>query len=136
MLLVPRKDGARASPYAARVDIDEQNDEVLPEPKQIAKALGVLMRWKDWNQSDLARESGVSQRHISDVLRGLSDCTTEMAEQLAAPFGMRAWQLMLPDLTEELLTSTNLKIIFETYLKHPGGRKLIDGAAEMVRGGA
>lgn len=132
MLLSLGKDGASASVYAVLMTRDDVR-EATPELGTVARNLATLMRWKDWNQSELARRSEVSQRHISDILRGRSDCTTEMADQLAAAFGFRGWQLMLPDITEELLTSTDLRILVETYIKNPRGRKLIDAASDMVR---
>jgi transcriptional regulator with XRE-family HTH domain len=109
------------------------NDEVLPEPKAVARNLRILMRWHGWNQSELSRRSGVSQRHISDLLRGLSDCTTERLEEFARALRVPSWTLLMDDLTEDLLTSTALQIIVETYVKNPAGRKLISGAADMVR---
>ena len=62
--------------------------ETAPEPNRVIKSVATLMRWRGWNQSELSRRSGVSQRQISDLLRGQSDCTTGMAEQLAAAFGV------------------------------------------------
>jgi transcriptional regulator with XRE-family HTH domain len=136
MPLAARKDGARALGYALPMTGEKQQDqELAPEPKRFAKNLAILMRWRGWNQSDLGRQSGVSQRHISDILRGHSDCTTDMAEQLAKAFGMHAWQLMVEDVTEEVLTSTDLKILVDSYLRYPQGRKLLMGAADMVREG-
>lgn len=111
----------------------EEPLEALGEPKAVGRNLAILMKWKSWNQSELSRRSGVSQRHISDVLSGQTDLTTEKVEKLALAFGLQAWQLLMPDITEELLTTTDLRIIVETYVSRPAGRKLIDGAAEMVR---
>lgn len=128
MMLETRKDTAKAYLYPVSM-----NQEQMPEPKPVGRNLAMLMRWKDWNQSDVSRKSGVSQRHISDILRGLSDPTTDIIEKLAESFAVQPWQMLMPDITEELLTSTDLRLIVETYISKPAGRKLIDGAAEMVR---
>jgi transcriptional regulator with XRE-family HTH domain len=107
--------------------------EIAPEPNRVARNVAILMRWRDWNQSELSRRSGVSQRHISDLLRGLSDCTTEVTSQLAAAFAVPSWLLMVDDITEELLTTTDLKILVDACIHNPRGRKLILGAVDMVR---
>lgn len=132
MLLTLHKDDARACLYAVRME-QEEPLESPGEPKAVGRNLAVLMKWKGWNQSETSRRSGVSQRHISDVLSGQTDLTTEKVEQLAASFSLQGWQLLMPDITEELLTTTDLQIIVDTYISKPAGRKLIDGAAEMVR---
>ncbi len=130
MVLELSKDSARAKQYAFSMVTGNVG---LPEPTKVARNVAILMRWKGWNQSELARRSGVSQRHISDLLRSLSDCTTELVEQLAKAFGVPSWQIMMDDITEELLTNTDLRIVVETYVRNPNGRKLILGAADMVR---
>lgn len=129
MLLNARKDDAEAYLYAVSMD----NLETPPEPRAIGRNLATLMKWKGWNQTELARRSGVSQRHISDILKGLTDPTTEMVEKLAGAFAVQSWQMMMSDITEDLLTSTDLQIVVATYVSTPAGRRLIDGAAEMVR---
>jgi len=130
MLLEHRKDTARASAYAFRMAGEGEKQRT---PTRAMRNVAILMRWKGWNQSELGRRSGVSQRHISDLLRGHADCTTEVVEQLAAAFGIPGWQLMVSDVTEELLTGTDLKIVVDTFVSNPRGRKLILGAVDMVR---
>lgn len=128
-MLLERKDSANDSDYAGSMD----QDQTFPEPKAVGRNLALLMKWKGWNQTEVSRRSEVSQRHISDVLRGLTDPTTEIIEKLAGAFGVQVWQMVMGDITEELLTSTDLRLIVETYISTPAGRKLIEGAAEMVR---
>ena len=130
MALHTRKDTAK--PYQYRISMAGKNDSVAV-PTRVMRNVAVLMKWKGWNQSELDRKSGVSQRHISDLLRGHADCTTEVAEKLAAAFGVPSWLLMVDDITEELLTNTDLQIVVDTYVKRPNGRKLILGAVDMVR---
>jgi len=132
MLLKTRKDDASPLPYAFSM-AGEDVREAASQPNRVIKSVAALMRWRGWNQSELSRRSGVSQRHISDLLRGQSDCTTGMADQLAQAFGVPSWLLMVSDITEELLTNTDLQILVDAYIRNPRGRKLIRGAVDMVR---
>lgn len=124
-----RKDSARAVLYAVPM-ADE--DELAPEPNTVAKNIATLMRLREWNQSELDRRSKVSQRHISDILRGQSDCTTEVIEKLADAFDIEPWQLMVPNLSDDLLAGQQLKRLISAYAEIPAGRALIDGAVDMV----
>lgn len=126
------KDGATVPVYP-RFMSEGSHKEQAPEPTQVAKNLRVLMKWRDWNQSDLARHAKVSQRHISDVLRGHSDCTTEMVGAFAKAFRVPLWKLTMEGLSEDLLTSTDLEIIVEAFVNNPQGRRLLLGAVDMVK---
>lgn len=130
MLLTYRKDGARTIPYPVSMG---PGTEAVAQPNAVGRNLAILMHWRGWNQTEVSRRSGVSQRHISDILRGHSDCTSEVMGQLAKAFGIPRWQLDMDDLTEELLTGTELQMIVDTYVRNPAGRKFISGAVEMVR---
>lgn len=132
MTLRPGKDSASDLPYP---DSMEGEDSEAPGfPTVVAKNTATLMKLKGWNQSELGRRSTVSQRHISDLLRGYSDCTTEVIVQLAGAFGIAPWVLMIEDLPAEVLESQRLRILVETYIQNPAGRKLIEGAVDMVSG--
>lgn len=97
----------------------------------IARNLNILMKARDWNQTDLAKASGVSQRHISDILNQKTGCTVEMARDLAAPFNLSEWHLMIPDLPEQLLTSPSLNRLVQSYISADAdGREFLDAAAE------
>lgn len=85
----------------------------------------------DDNQSELARQSGVSQRHISDIVRGLSECTDPVADALALPFGLKGWHLRLPNLKQDLVASPAIAKLVEAYISaDPAGRQFLDAAAE------
>lgn len=50
------------------------------------------------NQSELARASGADQRTVGRILSRNQSPTVEMLETIARAFGLRAWQLLIPDL--------------------------------------
>lgn len=82
------------------------------------------------NQSELARQSGVSQRHISDILNGHTECTYPIAGALAAPFGLTGWHLQLPDLPKDLVASPAIARLVAAYIKADAdGREFMDAAA-------
>ena len=95
----------------------------------VSKNLRALMAHAGWNQSELARRSGVSQRHISDILAGHSQCTVPIADQLAAPFGLVGWHLLLPKLPVDLVASPAIGKLVDAYLNaDPAGREFLDAA--------
>lgn len=86
------------------------------------------------NQSELARQSKVSQRHISDILSGNTECTYPIAVMLAAPFGLEGWHLQLPDLPKDLVASPSIARLVSAYIKaDAAGRKFLDAAVEAAR---
>lgn len=56
-------------------------------------------------QTELARLSDVSQTYISSILRGSTEPTTKQLEKLARVFKLKAWQLQVPGLPDDLLAS-------------------------------
>jgi transcriptional regulator with XRE-family HTH domain len=97
----------------------------------VATNLAVLLRMAmDNNQSELARQSGVSQRHISDIINGRSECTGPIANMLAAPFGLKGWHLQLPNLPKDLVASPAIAKLVEAYISaDEAGRDFLDAAA-------
>ena len=82
------------------------------------------------NQSELARKSGVSQRHISDIVNGLSECTDPVADSLALPFGLTGWHLRIPNLEQDLVGSPAIAKLVEAYINtDKAGRELLDAVA-------
>lgn len=53
-----------------------------------------LLDAKGWSQMELARQSGVSQGHISSIIRGEKQPTVTIIEKLATAFGMRPGELL------------------------------------------
>lgn len=89
------------------------------------------MEGAGWNQSELGRRSGVSQRHISDILKSHTQCTIPVANDLAAPFGLTGWHLLLPELPKDLVASPAIAKLVAAYIKaDEAGREFLDAAAE------
>lgn len=85
-------------------------------------------------QTELAKQSGVSQTHIGGILRKESSCTIEMADALAAPFGLTGWQLIMPNLPDDLVGSQALQRFFDTYIgTDDAGREFMDAAVKMTK---
>lgn len=124
------KDTARTPRYAGAM--------AKPRPKttdSISTNLKRLMTARKWSQSELARLSGVSQTHIGGILRGESDCTVDMANQLAHPFGTTGWVLIMPNLPDELINSTSVQTLMDFYLgADADGREFLDAAMKMAVG--
>lgn|SRR6185369_16012904 len=96
----------------------------------LANNLKTLMAIRGWNQVELSRKSGVSQRMISAILSQESGCSVETADALAHTFGLQGWHLIMPNLTEDLLKSKAVQDLFESYVgASKEGRALIDAMA-------
>jgi len=96
----------------------------------LAKNLKTLMAIRGWNQIELSKKSGVSQRMISSILSQESGCSVETADAIAHAFGLEGWHLIMPHLSEDLLKSKAVQDLFESYINaSPEGRALIDAMA-------
>ena len=121
------KDTARRTEYAFGMATKRQRP---PTSSSVAKNLAMLMEAAGWNQSELGRRSEVSQRHISDILNGRSECTVPIASKLAAPFGLTGWHLLLPDLPKDLVASPAIAKLVSAYIHaDEAGRTFMDAAA-------
>ena len=86
------------------------------------------------NQSELSRRSGVAQKTISNWLdpsRGIKP-VLENLDAVAAVYGLEVWQLLVPDLPDDLLLQGHLKKLVADYgkIKNPAARLYIDRIAE------
>jgi transcriptional regulator with XRE-family HTH domain len=81
-----------------------------------------LMERRKLNQVQLGAKAGVSQRHISNVLRQVHGPSTDIIEKIASAFGLPGWLLMIPNLPPELLDSTELLSVVERYSTLVSGR--------------
>jgi transcriptional regulator with XRE-family HTH domain len=97
----------------------------------LARNLTVLMAEAGWNQVELAKRSGVSQRQISNILRKESGCSVEHADALARAFGLQGWHLIMPTLPADVRNGA-LPLLMERYAASSAeGRKAIDRVAEL-----
>ncbi len=122
------KDTARTHPYALVMT----RAKARPSTKDTVPGnLRRLMEVRHWSQVKLAQESGVSQTHISAILRGDSSCTVEMADMLAKPFNLNGWHLLIPNLPDELVNSPSLNRIVQAYIgANTDGREFLDAAVD------
>lgn len=99
----------------------------------LARNLRALMDLRGWNQVELSRRSGVSQRHISSILNRRTGVSGEIIDKLAYAFGRKGFELQVDGLHEEILASTgNLSSLVSAYVRDPQSRKLLDAALELL----
>lgn len=92
-----------------------------------------LMDAMDWSEHDLAKESGVSQKAINNLLNRTTGCTITTAEKLARPFGLTGWQLMLENVSADAAFSNTLTEIVKKLMKaDKKGRDFILSAVERI----
>lgn len=85
----------------------------------------------EWTQRDLERESGVSQRSISNILRQEQSPSVEVADALAKPFGLEGWHLILPNLPLDLVHSRSIANLVSAYTKGTDAtRTFLDSIAD------
>lgn len=88
----------------------------------VAKNLQALLDHRKWTQVQLAAKSGISQAHISNILRQVNDPSTEKIDAIAAAFGLPGWLLLVPGLPIEVLDSVELPHLVDRYRKFAAGR--------------
>lgn len=85
----------------------------------VATNVAMLMDGAKISQKELERRSGVSQATISKLLNPSSDPryapTITVIEKIADAFGIKPWQLMIPSLPPELLSSHVVEKIVENF---------------------
>jgi len=93
-----------------------------------------LMEQQQLSQAELGRKSGVAQRTISTLLDVANpeaiNPRARTIEQLAAYFGVPAWQLLVPDLPMDMLRSKQLGVTIDQ--KVPAGAKAAPGSTPSV----
>jgi transcriptional regulator with XRE-family HTH domain len=126
MITQTRKQIARPVPHRGYMAVKR------PATREtLARNLSALMDQAGWNQVDLSRRSGVSQRQISNILRQQSGCSVEHADALARAFGLSGWQLIMPTLRKELQAGA-IALLIDRYAQASAeGRSAIDRVAEL-----
>ena len=81
----------------------------------------------------LAKASGVSDRMIGKIRNKESIPSIDVTEKLASAFGLTGWQLLIPDLQEDLAKSGKLDRLIDNY-SHASAedRDFLDRAAEQA----
>lgn len=103
--------------------------------RALAGNLTRLMKLNNLTQAELARRSGVGQSTISGLLDSNnlieSNPSTETLEKLAEQFGMPVWQLLIPEMPADLVSSQRVTKLVENYRDAPeAGRTHVDRVAE------
>lgn len=97
----------------------------------LARNLAALMGEMHWNQVELSKRSGVSQRQISNILRRETGCSIEHADALARAFGLQGWHLIMPTLRKDLEAGAISLLIDRYAAASAEGRSAIDRVAEL-----
>jgi transcriptional regulator with XRE-family HTH domain len=96
----------------------------------VALNLGRLMERREWSQTELARKTGVSQRHISNMLNSQTGASFETLSAVGRAFGIPGWMLLLDDVPVELLDSQKIPLLVASFRDAgPDGRDLIEKLA-------
>jgi transcriptional regulator with XRE-family HTH domain len=108
-----------------------------PRPKTrntLAHKLKALMDASEMTQRGLAAASGVSQRQISNIVRGENSPSIEVAEALARPFGLTGWQLISPNIPANYKHARPLNDLITAYTQASEEvRRYIDVIVERER---
>lgn len=96
-----------------------------------ARNLGLLIERNRLSQAELAKKSSVSQKSISNMIRGEQTPTLETLEKISAAFGVDGWQLVVPELPLELIGSPAASLLLKHFTQSSkSGRDLICRLAE------
>lgn len=97
----------------------------------LAVNLRYLLNKRGWSESELARRSKVAQKTINNILHRVYKPKVETCDQLARPFDLSGWHLILPDLIRDIEGGGSLSKLIGAYLQSPEeGQKIIMGIAE------
>lgn len=110
MLLTTPPNSARPPPYPYEVTAKDSIRDVLAENVQ------ALMDARGWKQTRVAKEGGLAQRTVSNVLNKTNDPGTEIIEALGRAFGVPGWTLLIPKVPPKILDSQELPNLVSTYL--------------------
>lgn len=99
-------------------------DTLVQNLKALLEAVGM-------KKAELARQSGVSLRQINYILSRERTPSVEVADDLARPFKLLGWHLLMPGLQADLAKSGKLKKLMDNYAHSSNeGRSYIDRVAE------
>ncbi len=111
MFLSTSPNSARPPPYAYRVTAKDSIRDVL------AANVLALMERRGWKQTRVAKEGGIAQRTVSNVINKTNDPGTEVIEALGRAFRVPGWTLLIPNVPIKVLDSQELPNLVDTYLE-------------------
>lgn len=81
--------------------------------------------------AQLERDTGVSARMIRFILDGERKPSVEIADAIASGFGLTGWQMLLPNLIDDLKNSKQLELLVQMFVDAPeDGKEYILRVAE------
>lgn len=97
----------------------------------VASNLRALMDKREWSQTDLAKKSKVSQRHLSNMLNRKTGASFETLHAVGSAFGIPGWLLMVERLSVDLLDSQKVPLLVASYRDAgPDGQELVTRLAD------
>lgn len=96
----------------------------------LARNVSILMRAREWKQTDLATHAGIAQTSVSNIVRADSgkSPTLSSIQAVAAALRVRPWMLLIPNVPEPMLRSPELPRLIDAFL-----RLERQGAAQVAR---
>lgn len=104
-----------------------------PTKRILAENLSALLQREEWSNRELSRKTNgeVSDRYIGMVRNCTTNASVDVLDDLAGPFRLQGWQLILPGLPMDNKESERLIRLLLRYTKaSPEGREYIDRVAE------
>jgi len=103
----------------------------LTTTEAVAKNLRRLMEVYNLSQPQVAKKAGVSQRTVSNILNAANEPGIEKINKIARAFGLQGWQLQMPNIPDDLLSSGVVPKVMDALMKAtPEGREMIQRLAE------
>lgn len=98
----------------------------------LAKNLNKLMTLSGgMTKAALSRKSGVSERMVAYICNAEKTATIETAEALAEVFGLSGWQIIMPELPDDITHTKATGKVMENYMQSSNeGKDLINMVAE------
>jgi transcriptional regulator with XRE-family HTH domain len=95
-------------------------------------AVRALMKSNGLKIPALAKKSGVSPRMIKYILAKQRTPTIDVIQAIAGAFGLKSWQLMIPNVKIDGATSRHLESLVKNYTQSSQqGQEYLDRVAEQ-----
>lgn len=109
-------------------------DQRPPTTSILAKNLAYLMDKREWDTVQCAKQVGIDQKTIWNILNEKKKPTVETVDKIASAFGLSSWHLILPHLIEDLEGETSIRKLYDDYFASgPNGKRFIASVAERER---
>jgi transcriptional regulator with XRE-family HTH domain len=100
MNMLQQSHAARGSHYPASTMKEKTTREIVA-----LNLRRLMLIHADMSQTQLSKLSGVSQTYISAMLRAATEPTTKQLDKIGKVFKLKAWQIQMPNLPDDLLAS-------------------------------